>query len=122
MASIPLPGQDLPSPSDGYRNPNTPDDILVRIDVTYLRQDFSVMQAVEDASPWPTMQRFDFLVRTRQLTEKEAGEYRNLFAKREAGEISPYQRAAVDALSGLTGKNAEPTSNAWRKALGMATP
>ena len=46
--------------------PSTPD-IVVRLDMTYLRQDFSVMMPVSDARPWPEMQRFDFLVRTRVL-------------------------------------------------------
>jgi HEAT repeat protein len=119
-AAIPVPGE--PPPPDGYRNPTGPDDILVRIDVTYLRQDFSMMQAVEDAHPWPTMQRFDFLVRTRELSEKEAVAYQALLAKRQPGEMTPYQRATVTALAKLTGKNAEPNTGAWRKLLGMATP
>jgi hypothetical protein len=60
----------LTPPSGGYNNSQA--EILVRVDVTYLRQIFSVMQAVDDANPWPERQRFDFLVRTRQLTEEEA--------------------------------------------------
>ena len=62
-AGVPVPGEPLPSPSLGYES-SVPE-LLVRIDVTYLRQDFSALQAVEDANPWPEMQRFDFLVRTR---------------------------------------------------------
>lgn len=119
-ATIPIPGE--PPPSDGYRNPTGPDDILVRIDVTYLRQDFSMMQAVPDASPWPTMQRFDFLVRSRELSDKEAVAYRDLLAKREPGQLSPYQQATVEALAKLTGKTTEPTTGAWRRLLGMASP
>lgn len=42
---------------------------FVRADVTYLRQDFSARLPVADAHPWPAMQRFDFLVRTRPLTD-----------------------------------------------------
>jgi hypothetical protein len=40
---------------------------FVRADVTYLRQDFSVLLPVEDHKDfdWPQMQRFDFLVRAR---------------------------------------------------------
>jgi len=119
-AAIPVPGE--PPPPDGYRNPTGPDDILVRIDVTYLRQDFSLMQAVPDANPWPSMQRFDFLVRTRQVSEKEAVAYKELLAQRKPGELSPYQRATVNALSKLTGKDTEPTARAWKQVLGMATP
>ena len=32
--------------------------LLVRIDMTYVRQDFSVMQKVKDADPWPQQQRW----------------------------------------------------------------
>src|SRR5262249_11234938 len=46
-APVPLPGEQLTPPSQGYRG-STPD-LIVRIDVTYLRQDFSVMQGVADA-------------------------------------------------------------------------
>ncbi len=64
-AEVPLPNQSLPSfNGNGYRNQGFAQ-LLVRIDVTYLRQDFSVMLPVADAAPWPEMQRFDFVVRTR---------------------------------------------------------
>ena len=67
----PVPGEPLPSAFRGLLATTSPD-LLVRVDVTYLRQDFSVLQPVADANPWPEMQRFDFLVRTRELTEEEA--------------------------------------------------
>jgi hypothetical protein len=116
-AGVPIPGEPLPLPSDGYRN-SIPD-VLVRLDVTYLRQDFSVFQAVEDANPWPEMQRFDFLVRTRTVTEEEAGAYRQALAKQEAGKQSPYQRALLNALRELTGKDTEPSADAWRRLLDL---
>lgn len=112
-AQIPLPDQPLPTPSEGYGS-NLPD-ILVRIDVTYLRQDFSMLQPVSEAHPWPEMQRFDFLVRTRTLTEKEVAEYPTA----KANELTPYRRAALAALRDLTGKDAAPTPEAWRKLLGL---
>jgi hypothetical protein len=115
-ARIPLPNEPLTPPSQGYMK-SVPDDILVRIDVTYLRQDFSMFQAVADANPWPEMQRFDFLVRTREVNEEEAATYRKAFEQREPGEVSPYQRAALHALRELTGKDAAPTPEAWRKLL-----
>ena len=62
-AEVPVPGQPLNSPSGPYNTSRR--EILVRVDVTYLRQDFSAFQAVADANPWPEMQRFDFLVRMR---------------------------------------------------------
>src|SRR5205823_4236545 len=41
-AAVPIPSEALPTPFEGYRNSSP--DILVRIDVTYLRQDFSAFQ------------------------------------------------------------------------------
>jgi hypothetical protein len=113
-ANVPIPGQPLPTPSQGYQN--SMPDILVRIDVTYLRQDFSMMQPVAGAHPWPEEQRFDFLVRTRYLTDQETKSYREVFQDRKA---NPYRDAALTALRRLTGRDAEPTAAAWRKELAM---
>jgi len=115
-AAVPNPTEPLSAPSQGY-GPAASPDVTVRIDVTYLRQDFSVLQPVADANPWPEMQRFDFLVRTRTLTEDEAKAYREKFDQREPGRPSPYQRVALAALREMTGKDAEPTPEAWRRLL-----
>jgi hypothetical protein len=112
-AEVPRPDQPLTFPSDGYQN-SIPD-VLVRLDVTYLRQDFSIMQPVADANPWPEMQRFDYLVRNRVLTEQEAA----ALPAAKAGALSPYQRYALAALRELTGRDAAPTAEAWRKLLVM---
>jgi hypothetical protein len=120
-ASVPIPGDPLPPPSQGYNNPSVPD-ILVRVDVTYLRQDFSMFLPVADANPWPEMQRFDFLVRQRPLTEDEARSYREKLTSREPGAVHPHQRAALAALRELTGRDTEPTAPAWRKLLRLAEP
>ncbi len=117
MTTAPIPSSPPDSPSDGYQsNPSFPDN-LVRVDVTYLRQDFSIMQQVANAAPWPQMQRFDFFVRSRQMTEAEAQAYREKLNK--PGQTSPYQQAVVMALRKLTGKDAEPTAEAWRRALDL---
>jgi hypothetical protein len=94
---------------------------MIRIDVTYLRQDFSAMLAVGDAHPWPEMQRFDFLVRERKLTSDEANEYKAKLTPKEAGVLSPYHRAALAALRELTGKDTAPTADAWQKLLDLPT-
>ena len=65
------------------------------------------------------MQRFDFLVRTRELTDEEAAALRTKLEKHEKGEITPYQRAAVTALRDLTGKDTAPTAQAWRELLAL---
>lgn len=114
-AEVPVPGQPLNPPSGPYNASRQ--EILVRVDVTYLRQDFSALQAVADANPWPEMQRFDFLVRSRVLSEDEAETYRAKLKPRESGQLSPYQRAALAALRDLTGRDTAPTPEAWRQLL-----
>jgi hypothetical protein len=113
---IPMPGESLSAEAILWDNPTPP---MIQFDVTYLRQDFSVRQPVANANPWPEMQRFDFLVRTRQLTDAEAASYREKFASPEPGRPSPYQEAALAALRGLTGKDTEPTAAAWRRLLDL---
>jgi hypothetical protein len=74
--------------------------------------------AVADSAPWPKMQRFDFLVRTRVISGQDAQTYRNLLQATDKGSaLSPYQLAAVEALRSLTGRDAEPTAAAWRRVL-----
>lgn len=119
-AEVPVQGQPLPLPSEGYRQSSP--DLMLRIDVTYLRQDFSAMLAVGDAHPWPELQRFDFLVRERKLTSNEADEYKVKLTPKEVGVLSPYHRAALAALRDLTGKDTTPTAEAWLKLLDLPTP
>jgi hypothetical protein len=117
--AVPLPGEPLPKPSEGgYQSTLPPSpDIVVRLDMTYLRQDFAQMMPVSDAHPWPDMQRFDFLVRTRELSPAEAKTY---CEDQEPGRLSPYHRSALYALRELTGRDTEPTAAAWRKLLKLA--
>jgi hypothetical protein len=62
---MPTPGQPLPAPTSAqYYQAGSPG-LFVRADVTYLRQDFSVVQPVDKPGPWPHSQRYDYLVRTR---------------------------------------------------------
>jgi len=117
--AVPSPGQSFNSPSRGGYDPFASPDISVRVDVTYLRQDFSLLQPVKDAAPWPDQQRFDFLVRTRPVTTEEAKAYRRWLGQQEPGYLSPNQRATLTALRTLTGRDvSEPSTKAWRSALG----
>lgn len=102
VAEVPVPTEPLPDTSGGYGQSGS--ELLVRIDVTYLRQDFSVMQDVADwtVGHWPRRQRFDFIVRKRVLTPDEAKDLR----ERLTG-ASPYRRAAAQALRELTGRGFE---------------
>jgi hypothetical protein len=80
------------------------------VDVTYLRQDFSMMLFGE---------RYDFLVRSRSLTAEEAEVYREALRKATPGPQSPQRHAALAALRKLTGRDAGLTSEAWRKTLDL---
>ena len=117
-AQVAVPGQQLPTPSQGGYRSDIPE-LLIRLDVTYLRQDFSVSLPVKEAHPWPSNQRFDFFVRERTLTADEAEEFRTKLTPKEAGVLSPYHKAAVGALRELTGKDAAPNAEAWRKLLAV---
>jgi hypothetical protein len=116
VAPVPIPGETLPSLA--YYANNT-GEIFVRFDVTYLRQDFSLMQRVADHGSWPEMQRYDFVVRERNVTPAEADTLRQSLTMREPGALSPYHRAALAALRGVTGRDAAPTAAAWRELLGL---
>ena len=96
-APVPVPTE--PFPAAYYQQSS--EGMEIRFDVTYLRQDFSTMLPVENAKPWPAMQRFDFLVRERKLTLDEAKEYRAKLTPKE-GEASPYHQAAQKALRELS--------------------
>ena len=93
-AEAPRPDQPFGPPGSGYTQSLPTPDLLVRVDVTYLRQDYSLMQPVTNAEPWPLMQRFDYLVRTRILTGTE----KVALPAPPAGYSSPYQRTALAAL------------------------
>lgn len=99
IAEVPVPTVSLPDTRSGYGQSES--NLLVRIDVTYLRQDFSAMQEVNDwtGKTWPRKQRFDFLVRRRVLTPAEAADL-----DRRLPGVSPYRRAAERALRELTGR------------------
>jgi hypothetical protein len=114
-APVPVPGNPLP-PLFKYYHQSIPSE-SVRVDVTYLRQDFSLLQKVPDAKPWPTLQRFDYLVRTVTLTKEQAKTYETKLLAASADSPSPYRAAALAALRALTGKDAGTTAAAWRKAL-----
>ena len=94
-----LAGVPTPDTTEYYGTLPSPD-VMVRTDVTYLRQDFSLMET--DLRAKPSMQRFDYLVRTRVLTEREAETYRARFGPGTMP--SPYRDIALKALRRLTGR------------------
>jgi hypothetical protein len=85
-------------------------DFFARAEVTYLRQDFSVMRPVHKDHQASHDERFDFVVRTRpaslcELTEKPAGnDY-------------PQRRSVLFALRELTGEDLGGDARAWEQRL-----
>jgi hypothetical protein len=119
---IPIPGQSFPSsPREAYGQAKSSGEPMVRADTTYLRQDFSVLMPVANAAPWPEMQRFDFLVRTRELTPTELAAKQQEMKQRPANHLSDNHKAAIFVLERLSGQqNVAPTREAWQNALGIA--
>src|SRR5262249_15381620 len=89
----------------------------IRADVTYLRQDFSAMQFVEKPDKWPHLQRFDYVVRTRELTAAEVNRYQNEKSGSDPNDY-PQRTAVLFALRELTGEDAGTSSADWRRLLG----
>ncbi len=116
---IPIPGNPFPSsPREAYGAAQSSGEPMVRADTTYLRQDFSVLMAVPNAAPWPEMQRFDFLVRTRVVEGDELASLRQGVQARAADFLSANHKAAVEVLQELTGRrDVAPNRAAWQRAL-----
>ena len=99
---------------DSFEESLKPADNLVRADVTYLRQDFSLLQKTGTSSE---LQRFDFVVRKRLLSEAERQEYLLLYG----GQAQACRETALNALRRLTGQDAGTTADCWRRALKLAS-
>jgi hypothetical protein len=109
---VPTPGQPLPRV---YYNSRKGD--FVRADITYLRQDFSLIERVLKPERWPEWQRFDYLVRKRELKVDELAALQKK-PPRSADRISYPQREAVRfALRELTGLDAGESSAEWYESL-----
>jgi hypothetical protein len=86
--------------------------LLVRADVTFLRQDFSVRQPTAPGVEPAKDLRFDYLVRTRPARAEEVARLRS----RPSDPNGYEQRAAVlFALRELTGLDPGPTTTAWQQ-------
>ncbi len=91
--------------------------LLVRSDIAFLRQDFSVQQPVALppalAGKVPAQRlRIDYTVRTRPLSRKEAERLKGLF---DGQTTWPQREALLFALRELTGRDAGPTTEAWQR-------
>jgi hypothetical protein len=67
-----VPDLSRPPGSSGVGYVGGPADVFVRADVTYLRQDFSLPQPVDEPPKgWPAVQRYDYVVRVRTLAPQD---------------------------------------------------
>jgi hypothetical protein len=113
-----IPSPDRPVPSGVSRAYYGNNGIgLVRADVTYLRQDFSVGQPVANPGVWPSVQRYDYLVRERPLTAAEVARHQKGRKKEKAKPGGDYKQAVLFALRELTGKDLGSSPAEWKKAL-----
>jgi hypothetical protein len=109
---VPAPGRPLMQAY--YAGSDAGSDNFVRADTTFLRQDFSANLKVEEAAPWPGVQRFDFVVRLRTATPKE------IEKASTTGLDYPQRRAVLRALRGITGQNGGDSPGRWRELLGVS--
>ncbi len=111
--AVPTPGLALPAP---VTTPQYYDrgDRFVRADVTYLRQDFSVMQTVDNPGKWPANQRYDYLARLRPLTKPEV--LRVEQTKKDMP-LARLREPVLFALRELTGKDAGTEPEKWLALL-----
>ncbi len=82
--------------------------LIMRGDITYMRQDFSVQLPLQGGGNL----RFDFLVRTRPLTKRELKD----LPTAASDDNYDQRRAVLFALRELTGKNLGSTTEAWVQA------
>jgi hypothetical protein len=109
-AAMPDPRMPLPpafSPAYYSGVGGDPKRIFVRADVTYLRQDFSLPQAVRGNDETRAVQRFDYCVRLRRLTDSERSDIPIPPTE------NPQRDAALFALCELTGKALGMHSSDW---------
>jgi hypothetical protein len=91
---------------------------FIRADVTYLKQDFSVMHEVKEPDKWPDVQRFDYMIRQRELAKDEIARLSRARETTTNCEPNYPQRDAVQwALTRLTNQDLGPRSEDWHRYL-----
>ncbi len=107
-----VPGRGQPLPVRYYDGQER--GVFARADITYLKQDFSVSQSVAEPGPWPRWQRFDYLIRQRELSAAEVARLpRTSAGKTTSPNSYPQREAVLWALRELTGEDAGDGSADW---------
>jgi hypothetical protein len=114
-------GQGGTGAARGSRTPGSSNQIpaLIRGDLTYLRQDFSVLLPLPPRGTGPLAaptQRFDYLVRTRVLTPGETARLKT----NPDPTAYPQRDAVLFALRELTGKDVGTSTTAWQELFPRA--
>ena len=87
--------------------------VVVRGDITFLRQDFSVQLPMSGPGVGrPVGVRFDYVVCRRLIPRKEAERLQELYEGRPS---YPQRESVLYALRELTGRDAGYTTEAWRQ-------
>src|SRR5262249_26136001 len=95
---IPVPGEPIPVVYYGHNKGD-----FVRADIAYFRQDFSVMERVDEPNKWPAVQRFDYLVRKRKLSDAPRSDGRAAEPR-----TSPHRAALLHAIGELVRQQESP--------------
>ncbi len=109
---VPMPGEDPPPLYYAETR-----GLFIRADITYLRQDFSVVQPVALAGKWPGNQRYDYLLRTRPLTRQELRTWQKLDKDKTLPQTYPQREATLFALRQITGKDLGDSYEGWAADL-----
>jgi hypothetical protein len=92
----------------------------VRADITFLKQDFSVIQPVPNHGRfWPADQRQDYLVRLRPVSKQELLLWQE--RRKEPRPPAPQQESLLFALRELTGEDLGPAPEDWRRLYSPVT-
>ena len=107
-----VPNWDSPVPVQYYQD-RRPGFVFVRADITYLRQDFSVVQPVANHGLWPSKQRFDYVVQQTALDRAKADRTKKKIAKAK----NLNREAIIFALRKLSGLSPKDNSSESWKAI-----
>ena len=109
-----MPNWGNPLPPQYYNARSSLDLVSVRADITYLKQDFSVVQPVVNHGPWPSKQRFDYVVQQTPVKGAKVDHTK----KRIADAKNLNREAIIFALHKLSSLNPEDNSSeTWKTIL-----
>jgi hypothetical protein len=117
--AVPVPGRPLPAPATTPQYYEANQGSFVRADITFLRQDFSVMQTVPDPGVWPAHQRYDYMVRLRRATREELKLAERIKKERP---MTPQREILRRAVQEVSGKDLGTRPEEWNNLLAELRP